>query len=145
LTRCGPRPGAQLRFTDLDGDRFTAFATDARKGQLPDLGLRNHRRVHPQQCSALAKQQTFPSPQVVLSYSSTGTMAASDAHPGQQSLPSGTDHRTPRSGTSNPQASGPGAAPAPAVTIDAFCAPHAEGLNDCASKLFTAPEASYAG
>lgn len=31
------RPGAQLRFTDLDGHRFTAFATDARKGQLADL------------------------------------------------------------------------------------------------------------
>ena len=27
-----PHPGAQLRFTDLDGHRFTAFATDARKG-----------------------------------------------------------------------------------------------------------------
>jgi hypothetical protein len=27
-----PHPGAQLRFTDIDGHRFTAFATDARKG-----------------------------------------------------------------------------------------------------------------
>ena len=26
-----PHPGAQLRFTDIDGHRFTAFATDARK------------------------------------------------------------------------------------------------------------------
>jgi hypothetical protein len=24
-----PHPGAQLRFTDLDGHRFTCFATDA--------------------------------------------------------------------------------------------------------------------
>ena len=32
-----PHPGAQLRFTDIDGHRFTAFATDARKGQLADL------------------------------------------------------------------------------------------------------------
>jgi hypothetical protein len=40
-----PHPGAQLRFTDLDGHRFTAFATDARKGQLADLELRHRRRV----------------------------------------------------------------------------------------------------
>ena len=40
-----PAPGAQLRFTDLDGHRFTAFATDARKGQLADLKLRHRRRV----------------------------------------------------------------------------------------------------
>jgi Transposase DDE domain group 1 len=38
-----PHPGAQLRFTDIDGHRFTAFATDAKKGQLADLELR-HRR-----------------------------------------------------------------------------------------------------
>ena len=31
-----PHPGAQLRFTDLDGHRFTAFATDAKRGQLAD-------------------------------------------------------------------------------------------------------------
>ena len=29
-----PHPGAQLRFTDIDGHRFTAFATDTKKGQL---------------------------------------------------------------------------------------------------------------
>ena len=38
-------PGAQLRFTDVDGHRFTAFATDARKGQLADLELRHRRRA----------------------------------------------------------------------------------------------------
>ncbi len=38
-----PHPGAQLRFTDIGGHRFTAFATDARRGQLADLELR-HRR-----------------------------------------------------------------------------------------------------
>ena len=26
-----PHPGAQLRFTDLDGHRFTAFATDTKR------------------------------------------------------------------------------------------------------------------
>jgi hypothetical protein len=38
-----PHPGAQLRFTDIDGHHFTCFATDARRGQLADLELR-HRR-----------------------------------------------------------------------------------------------------
>jgi hypothetical protein len=40
-----PHPGAQLRFTDIDGHRFTAFATDARRGQLADLELRHRRRA----------------------------------------------------------------------------------------------------
>jgi Transposase DDE domain group 1 len=40
-----PHPGAQLRFTDIDGHRFTAFATDAKKGQLADLELRHRRRA----------------------------------------------------------------------------------------------------
>ena len=40
-----PHPGAQLRFTDVGGHRFTAFATDARKGQLAGLELRHRRRA----------------------------------------------------------------------------------------------------
>jgi hypothetical protein len=40
-----PHPGAQLRFTDIDGHRFTCFATDARRGQLSDLELRHRRRA----------------------------------------------------------------------------------------------------
>jgi len=40
-----PHPGAQLRFTDLDGHRFTCFATDARHGQLADVELRHRRRA----------------------------------------------------------------------------------------------------
>ena len=40
-----PHPGAQLRFTDVDGHRFTCFATDAKKGQLADLELRHRRRA----------------------------------------------------------------------------------------------------
>jgi hypothetical protein len=40
-----PHPGAQLRFTDIDGHRFTAMATDARRGQLADLELRHRRRA----------------------------------------------------------------------------------------------------
>ncbi len=40
-----PHPGAQLRFTDIDGLRSTAFATNTRRGQLPDLELRHRRRA----------------------------------------------------------------------------------------------------
>jgi Transposase DDE domain group 1 len=40
-----PHPGAQLRFTDIDGHRLTCFATDARRGQLADLELRHRRRA----------------------------------------------------------------------------------------------------
>ncbi len=40
-----PHPGAQLRFTDIDGHRFTCFATDAKRGQLADLKLRHRRRA----------------------------------------------------------------------------------------------------
>jgi hypothetical protein len=40
-----PHPGAQLRFTDIDGHRFTALATDAKRGQLADLELRHRRRA----------------------------------------------------------------------------------------------------
>ena len=38
-------PGAQLRFTDLGGHRFTAFATSTKGGQLADLELRHRRRA----------------------------------------------------------------------------------------------------
>ena len=38
-------PGAQLRFTDIDGHRFTAFATSTKYGQLADLELRHRRRA----------------------------------------------------------------------------------------------------
>jgi hypothetical protein len=40
-----PHPGAQLRFTDIDGHRFTAFATSTKGGQLADLELRHRRRA----------------------------------------------------------------------------------------------------
>ena len=40
-----PHPGAQLRLTDVDGHRITAFATNTRYGQLPDLELRHRRRA----------------------------------------------------------------------------------------------------
>jgi hypothetical protein len=36
-----PHPGAQLRFTDIDGHRLTCFATSTKRGQLPDLELRH--------------------------------------------------------------------------------------------------------
>lgn len=40
-----PHPGAQLRFTDADGLRLTAFATNTARGQLADLELRRRRRA----------------------------------------------------------------------------------------------------
>jgi len=44
-----PHPGAQLRITDVDGHRVTAFATNTRTAgpasQLPDLELRHRRRA----------------------------------------------------------------------------------------------------
>ena len=40
-----PHPGAQLRFTDIDGHRFTCFATSTKRGQLADLELRHRRRA----------------------------------------------------------------------------------------------------
>jgi hypothetical protein len=44
-----PHPGAQLRITDANGWRITAFATNTRPGgpgtQLPELELRHRRRV----------------------------------------------------------------------------------------------------
>ena len=40
-----PHPGAQLRLTDVDGLRLTAFATNTARGQLADLELRHRRRA----------------------------------------------------------------------------------------------------
>jgi hypothetical protein len=40
-----PHPGAQLRFTDSNGNRLTAFATNTAGGQLADLELRHRRRA----------------------------------------------------------------------------------------------------
>ncbi|MBO0915679.1 hypothetical protein J1C73_15640 [Streptomyces laculatispora] len=40
-----PHPGAQLRFTDLDGLRLTCIATNAKGGRLADLELRHRRRA----------------------------------------------------------------------------------------------------
>jgi len=44
-----PHPGAQLRITDVEGNRITAFVTNTRPGgagsQLPDLELRHRRRA----------------------------------------------------------------------------------------------------
>lgn len=40
-----PHPGAQLRLIDIDGHRITAFATNTKGRQLPDLELRHRRRA----------------------------------------------------------------------------------------------------
>jgi hypothetical protein len=55
-----PHPGAQLRFTDIGGHRFTAFATDARTGQLADLELRHRRRARCEDRIRCAKDTGLP-------------------------------------------------------------------------------------
>ena len=40
-----PHPGGQLRFTDVNGLRLTAFATNTARGQLTDLELRHRRQA----------------------------------------------------------------------------------------------------
>lgn len=45
IRRERPHPGAQLRFTDLDGLRLTCFADNTNGGQLADLELRHRRRA----------------------------------------------------------------------------------------------------
>lgn len=40
-----PHPGAQLRFTDVDGHRFTVFVTNSRGGKLAELELRHRCRA----------------------------------------------------------------------------------------------------
>lgn len=43
----GERPdaGAQLRFTDVDGLRITAFVTNTERGRLADLELQHRQRA----------------------------------------------------------------------------------------------------
>ncbi len=50
-----PHPGAQLRFTDADGKRVTAFATNTPRGQLADLELRHRRRARCEDRIRIAK------------------------------------------------------------------------------------------
>ena len=50
-----PHPGAQLRITDVDGHRITAFATNTIRGQLADLELRHRRRARCEDRIRLAK------------------------------------------------------------------------------------------
>lgn len=50
-----PHPGAQLRLTDADGHRITAFATNTTRGQLADLELRHRRRARAEDRIRIAK------------------------------------------------------------------------------------------
>jgi hypothetical protein len=50
-----PHPGAQLRITDHDGNRITAFATNTTRGQLADLELRHRRRARCEDRIRIAK------------------------------------------------------------------------------------------
>ena len=55
-----PHPGAQLRLTDPDGHRYTAFATNTLPGgphrQLADLELRHRRRARAEDRIRAAKE-----------------------------------------------------------------------------------------
>lgn len=59
-----PHPGAQLRITDADGNRITAFATHTRPGgpghQLADLELRHRRRARAEDRIRCAKDTGLP-------------------------------------------------------------------------------------
>ena len=50
-----PHPGAQLRITDVDGHRVTAFATNTSRGQLAYLELRHRRRARCEDRIRIAK------------------------------------------------------------------------------------------
>jgi hypothetical protein len=50
-----PHPGAQLRLTDADGHRITAFATNTTRGQLAQLELRHRRRARAEDRIRIAK------------------------------------------------------------------------------------------
>ncbi|GHD37502.1 hypothetical protein GCM10007147_45570 [Nocardiopsis kunsanensis] len=50
-----PHPGAQLRGTDVDGNRITCFATSTAGGQLADLELRHRRRARCEDRTRAAK------------------------------------------------------------------------------------------
>ncbi|WP_338888780.1 IS1380 family transposase [Rhodococcus sovatensis] len=50
-----PHPGAQLRFTDTDGLRLTAFATNTVRGQVQVLELRHRRRARCEDRIRIAK------------------------------------------------------------------------------------------
>ena len=64
-----PHPGAQLRFTDVDGWRFQAFATDTPRGQLAHLEARHraHARVEDRiRCGKDTGLGRFPSRQFAI-------------------------------------------------------------------------------
>jgi hypothetical protein len=53
-----PHPGAQLRTTDCDGHRITAFVTNTSRGQLADLELRHRRRARAEDRIRCAKDSS---------------------------------------------------------------------------------------
>src|SRR4029077_19075879 len=69
----------------------------------------------------------LPSPQVVLSCSSPGTTAASDAHPASSPLPGSAGYRTPRSGDTLRRSPGRGGPPQFPPPPSIRSAPHTPG------------------
>jgi hypothetical protein len=70
-----PHPGAQLRITDADGNRITAFATNTRRGQLAHLVLRHRRRARAEDRIRCAKR----TPACATSRSTSSTRTGSGA------------------------------------------------------------------
>jgi hypothetical protein len=82
------------------------------------------------------KQRSFPHRRLCCPPGSTSTTTASDSLPAGHPFPEVIGYRTPRSGDTYPQATGPGrVSPVPAATIDTFHAPYAgEFLGTCISR-----------
>jgi hypothetical protein len=57
-----PHPGAQLRFSDVEGYRLTAFVTNTTRGQLADLELRHRRRARCEDRIRIAKDTRSDEP-----------------------------------------------------------------------------------
>ena len=75
----------------------------------------------------LLRTASLPSPHVVLPCGSTGTTAASSAHPASGPLPGITDYRTPRSGSNLRRLPGRGGPPQFPPPLSIRSAPHTPG------------------
>ena len=104
-------------------DRITGHPRSRSGG----TSLTGTHRAPPRRHCAPTKQRPFPSPQVVLSCGSTGTTAASDAHPASHPLPGVTGYRTPRSGDKIRRSPGRGGPPQFPPPPSIRSAPHTPG------------------
>jgi hypothetical protein len=112
-----PHPGAQLRLTDADGHRVTAFATNTTTGgpgsQLSDLELRHRQRARCEDRIRISKDtglRTSPSK------GSTRTRSGAPSSPSQSRSPPGCNcwpSPTTKRAAGNPNAYACGCSPSP--------------------------------